>query len=707
LRVLQFGESLEMALPEQKVQTEVIMETPLPPIADQEIPEQGNSEQGIPLLELAEVLDQHKIWVETGGESGAKAELSGANLQGADLTGVNLQGACLERANLRGADLSMANLRGVSLMHSDLGGANLLGTELRGANLMGAILYGTEGLWVGRLGGTNLFDALLPESVAQFDGAKAIAEATKVARLVFYSMMSLCVLCGLLIIFTSDVRLLLDASAIPGANMPNVLPMTGFYLGAPLLLCALYLRFHFLLLHLWGSIASLPAVFPDGETPDKDGPWFLMGLIRRSFRGPKDVRSPLATLESVLATILVYWIVPITLLLFWLRYLVRQDFRGTMLHIVLVTAAVGAATSLPILVSRVLRPGDLLHAGSRKILRLAAKTLWAAMITGLALLLLSAGVLRGLPADSSVAPQYGATNVRRWAAQLMQNVGFRPFADVTEASFTPALRRGGLSEAELAEVPGARLNQSNLRYARGYRVVLLNARLWRGNLEGAYLSEADLRGANLREAVLRSATLDRVQAARANMVSVDAKNVNFAGADLRGTDLSYGDFENAILSNSKLNTASLYAANLHNANLLRADLSRADLRDVKLENASLALAILQETDLSAAKLAGANLSGAQLKGTMLLDADLRQADLRGAALAGAILRGAQLGGANLDGADLRGAIGISAEQLCSTNHWASSQMDPDLSAEVQNRCGTPQVAAAVAAPAVPAKRGKP
>jgi len=35
--------------------------------------------------------------------------------------------------------------------------------ELRGANLMGANLYGAEGLWFGRLGGTNLFDAVLPE----------------------------------------------------------------------------------------------------------------------------------------------------------------------------------------------------------------------------------------------------------------------------------------------------------------------------------------------------------------------------------------------------------------------------------------------------------------------------------------------------------------------------------------------------------------
>src|SRR6266852_6190540 len=100
----------------------------------------GGDSAGISLIELAEILDQHKIWVESGGESGIKADLCGVNLAKADLTGVNLQGA----------DLSMANLRGASLVRSNLQNANLLGTELRGANLMGANLYGAEGLWFGR-----------------------------------------------------------------------------------------------------------------------------------------------------------------------------------------------------------------------------------------------------------------------------------------------------------------------------------------------------------------------------------------------------------------------------------------------------------------------------------------------------------------------------------------------------------------------------
>src|SRR6266481_4229219 len=148
-----------------------------------------NSAGAQSLLELAEILDQHKIWVEPGGDSGTKADFCGVDLANADLTGVNLQGAHLHKANLRHADLSLANLRGASLVRADLRDANLLGTELRGANLMGANLYGAEGVWVGRLGGTNLFDAILPETIASFDSTKAISDASKVARWFYFLLL--------------------------------------------------------------------------------------------------------------------------------------------------------------------------------------------------------------------------------------------------------------------------------------------------------------------------------------------------------------------------------------------------------------------------------------------------------------------------------------------------------------------------------------
>ncbi len=646
---------------------------------------------GISLIDLAEILDQHKMWVESGGETGVKADLCGVNLAKADLTGVNLQGAHLHRTNLVGADLSMANLRGASLVRSNLQNANLLGTELRGANLMGANLYGAEGLWFGRLGGTNLFDAVLPESISAVDSSKAIGDATKVARWFYFLPVGASLLCCVLIAFTTDVRLLLNASAVPSVRLGNLLPMTSLYLGGPLLLLVLSLRFHFLLLRLWGSMAALPAVFPDGQTLEKDGPWYLMGLVRRHFRWQGESRSAMTAFETVLSTVLAYWIVPVTMFFFWLRYLPRQDFRGTLLHVFVITLAVVTATCVPFVVSRVLRPGDIRMPKSKNIIRMILGTARAALACGCILFLFSFGVNRGLPFDRGTSAEGSTADVKRWAAMVFQSVGYRPYADLTEATLsTPPPPGTEWTDETVQEIAGARLNQMNLRFARGYRAFLINAKLWRANLEGVYLSEADLRGANLREALLRSAILDRAQAAHAVLVSANATGANFAAADMRFADLSYGTFENAVLSNAKISGASLYAVNLRNAQLLRTDLSRTDMRDTKLDHAVLSFANLEQADLSSARLEEANLTGARLKGTILLDADLKKADLRGAYFTGAILPGVEMDGANLAGADLRGASGITAVQVCSALHGRSALMDAELAAEVQQRCAASQ-----------------
>jgi uncharacterized protein YjbI with pentapeptide repeats len=660
-------------------QTQGLHEHPQPEITNEE------SLASISMLELAEILDQHRMWVESAGESGAKADLSGVSLAKADLTGVNLQGASLQRVNLAGADLSMANLRGASLVQADMRDTNLLGAELRGANLMGANLYGAEGVWVGRLGGANLFDAILPETVAAFDSSRAIEDATKVARWFYFLMLSLSAICCLLVATTSDLRLILNSSAIPVSRLGNVLPMTGFYLGGPILLFIAYVRFHFLLLRLWGGMAELPAVFMDGQTLEKDGPWYLMGVVRRHFRWMRDGRSPFAVLETMLSTILAYWVVPATLFVFWLRYLVRQDFRGTLLHSVLLTLSVGAATCLPSIVSKFLRPGELRHHKTKNLLRLAFMTLRAALVTGCVILLFSLGINRGLPSDRDIAPEHSTADIRRWAANVLQSIGYRPYADLTEASLSGPPPDGNWSEQGLAEVEGAHLNQINLRFTRGYRAYLVNAKLWRANLEGAYLSEADLRGANLREANLRDAILDRAKISHALLVSSSASGANLTGADLRAADLSYSILENARLSNAKLAGASLYAVNLRYAQMLRADLSLADLRDTKLEQSVLSFANLQQADLSSAKLTQANLNGAQLKGSILLDADLKSADLQGAVLTGAVLRDADFHGATLSGADLRGTSGLTAAQVCSA-HWHGALLDPDMQTAVQTQC---------------------
>jgi uncharacterized protein YjbI with pentapeptide repeats len=642
------------------------------------------------LLELAAVLDQHRLWVESAGKNGSRGDFSGAALACADLTGVTLQGALMQKANLRGADLSMANLRGANLVEADLRETNLLGAEFSGANLMGANLYGAQGLWAGRLGGTNLFDATLPEAVSASDGGKAIAQSTQAVRRFYLFVMAICLGACALIALTTDVRLLLDESATVTARIPNFLPLQGFYLGGPLLLTVLYLRMQFLFLRLWGGVGALPAVFPDGQTPEKDGPWYVMGPIRSHLRWTRDPRSPLAIVESVMAKLLAYWAVPATLSFFWLRYLVMQDYRGTLLQVFLFTLVGAIACGLPQIVARMLRPGDWADESTPKFVRDVGRALRAPVAAGIALFVLSIGVIHGLPYDPRVRPDIAASNPRRWAATGFHWLGYRPFADISEESVStlPTVENPG--QTSESEATGPRLNEINLRYARGYHAAFANARMWRANLEGASLSDADFRGVNLREGVLRMARLDRLQATKANLVSADAEGATFAGADFRNADLSYANLEGATLTTVDLTRATVYAANMQHANLLRAVLSNADLRDVKLEGSVLSLARLEQTDLSAAKLAGANLTGVDAKGTIFLEADLSKADLRGGTFTGAVLRQTKLEGARLEGADFRGALGLEGWQVCSAQGWQGAQFDPDVKAAAVQACGGPQ-----------------
>src|SRR5271166_3690803 len=70
--------------------------------------------------DLDEILKQHRLWVESEGKSGTRADLSGANLSGALLSGANLSDAYLPRADLSGAYLPLADLSGAEVSGADL-----------------------------------------------------------------------------------------------------------------------------------------------------------------------------------------------------------------------------------------------------------------------------------------------------------------------------------------------------------------------------------------------------------------------------------------------------------------------------------------------------------------------------------------------------------------------------------------------------------
>jgi Uncharacterized low-complexity proteins len=91
-------------------------------------------------MDIKKILEQHKIWLSSGGKEGNKAYLSDAYLSDANLSNADLSDANLSDANLSNADLSDANLSNADLSNANLRNADLRNADLRNANLARAIL---------------------------------------------------------------------------------------------------------------------------------------------------------------------------------------------------------------------------------------------------------------------------------------------------------------------------------------------------------------------------------------------------------------------------------------------------------------------------------------------------------------------------------------------------------------------------------------
>lgn len=121
--------------------------------------------------ELHKVLEEHKLWLDSNSEEGAKADLSYTILRYADLEDANLRGAIL-----KGADLTRANLTCANLIYADLDDANLEGSVLYGADLYYADLRKAN-LTDSRLNEANLEYADLTD--ADLTGTKLSQASTQ------------------------------------------------------------------------------------------------------------------------------------------------------------------------------------------------------------------------------------------------------------------------------------------------------------------------------------------------------------------------------------------------------------------------------------------------------------------------------------------------------------------------------------------------
>jgi uncharacterized protein YjbI with pentapeptide repeats len=679
-------------------------------------------------IDLEIILEQHRDWVKSNGRSGRQADLSRLNLEGADLTDTNLQGALLNGTVLKGADLLLTDLQGASLLQANLAGANLLGARLREANLQGATLEGATGLLAAELAGTNLTFAKLPAEVAAAEDLQYITKRGRHAKWLVSALMLLNALACWRIITVSDTQILRNAALLPFPVLRNGVPLAEFFLLCPLVIGALYLWLHMYLQRFWEVTGAMPAIFEKGRRLDKSLPWIVSWPATSYFKWLREKRSALAGVEKAICILLLYWVTPATMTLFWGRYLTLQDLRGTILHAALIAAATTAAIHFPRSTAKAFRGEESgIFSGLRSESSLQAPAspenalvetspipATAAALSdpqprrswtkkpwgkkggslripigagfGLILCLLSIGIIGGAPHGGNPGQGISGGSPWTWAGDALWLVGYNPYVRVIEAEISRKPAGWTDADGDLSHVQGANLTGFRLRYMQGYSAFLVKARLRQADLSYAYLSEADLRLANLRQASLRFAAMDQIKLNGAALQSANLEKANLIRADLEKADLSFASLNAAVLLDAKLDSAVLYGADLRTAWLERASLGQADLRQANLEGANLKMSDLRNAYLSTAKMAGAKLEESQLNTAILMGADLRHADLSNANLQGAVLSGTDLAGANLQNADLRGVVGLSAAQICAAANAHQTQLDDSLATEVNARC---------------------
>ena len=81
--------------------------------------------------ELEKILEEHKLWLDSDGKEGEKADLRRANLYMANLGGTDLERADLVMVNLEEANLYRAYLIDADLRRAILRGADLIVASLR------------------------------------------------------------------------------------------------------------------------------------------------------------------------------------------------------------------------------------------------------------------------------------------------------------------------------------------------------------------------------------------------------------------------------------------------------------------------------------------------------------------------------------------------------------------------------------------------
>jgi uncharacterized protein YjbI with pentapeptide repeats len=562
--------------------------------------------------ELAQILEDHKAWLQTVGADGKRADFSERLLREVDLKGVCLREALFRKTDLRMVDMTQAELDKADFWEASLEGCTLSQANLRSANLESAKILSVDeskadvsgadltaaNLAHAILDGSNLSRAFLDH--ANFTGASVKGADLKDASL-YGAILTDANLEG--------VSGLIDGQ-LAGSNLCRAkLPEDIARFSGVDQVAEISKQAKTLFLAVIGACVFC---------------WLTIGMTRDAQLVLNNATSPLPVIQTKVPIASFYLIAPVVLLALYVYFhLYLQDLWSALSKLPaffpdgrsviervypwLMTGlgwshVAGLKSSRPpffrlrsfisFVTGWLLVPFTIfLFWGHYVRLHEPAGSVWHLVLLALALWFAvdfyrsAVKTLRGMDSRGwkvfALFP--GWMRFPRGASLLGLAVVCACAAITTEAILGEPQWRGipygtglsvrlsheelsekgpdwqrlsGTADARLRTVKGANLKGKDLRGALANNSFLARADLFRTKLQGADLLGADLR--------------------RANLAFANLQRANLAWANLQGADLAFTNLQRAFLF-----TANLKGAKLQEANLSGANLQRADLRDVK------------------------------------------------------------------------------------------------------------------------------
>lgn len=456
-------------------------------------------------------------------------------------------------------DLSDAQLAGVDLGDADLIDVNLSGANLRRAKLAKCELAGA------RLSGADLTGAQLPESISkQFESLGNVKEISSNAQKLFIAMLAACLYCWLTIGSTTDLNLITNRATSSLPIIQTGIPIVGFFYVAPLLLFGAYFYLHFYLQKLWDELGSLPAIFPDGKPLyERTDPWLLSDLVRIRSRKLRDSAPFLARLQIWASVFLTWWVVPLTLFLFWGRYLVRHELPGTLFQMLAFSVSISCAIALYRLASHTLQGAR--RGSFRWLSDIRLRRWWGPFAITLLVATLFLGVslaaIDGARAGDLVDNYWPDTNdPATWLPKAMRLLRLSPFADLRGADLSIKPDNWSPDESMKLAVKGVQLSGMDLRFSDMRASFLRNA----------FLTDADLRNADLLGADLEQAGMIGTDLRGASLANANLRRTTLVRASLDGSDVKYAHFEYAQgLTAEQMRRADSWCEAFYDANQLQ------------------------------------------------------------------------------------------------------------------------------------------